>query len=469
MIADSLFRGDKGPLGRGVACSKSKCWNRGKNGDHDGFTLVELLIVVTILPLIVGALSVGLMSVFSLQSGVSSRLSDTQDSQAVAASYQNDVQSAAYVTEQGGLIDECSSVGSLLLALEWDPNTSGGGYYDTVSYVSVPVVSPTGTTYSLERLSCTGGTFTPTSTTTLAVDLPSSQVPPTVTCTATVTNCSNVTTGWYKAQYIATISFPVTEPKSSYSYTLVSSPEASTAAPDTGSPITANTNTSCNFASPNTGTYAANLCFVDFSVLTGAAMQDAENGCLELSVSLPNNYILYFCVNIAGSTVFAANWPTWQYSFLGNSIGGQPFYTGVPNGSALYQNEAGTTTVTFNNISVVSPSDTLATGWEAVSADAESSDDGESIQWTVPTSSNPPGEVLTVLPNGESGQTQPVGNACDNGTTLTGSGTYQVTCLGDSLGQKTGAAMVWAPAPQSMTVTMVGTGLEAITFGLLLS
>jgi hypothetical protein len=160
--------------------------------------------------------------------------------------------------------------------------------------------------------------------------------------------------------------------------------------------------------------------------------------------------------------------PTWPQAFLGNSINGVPFYTGIPGDPALYQRvSAGApSVVTFSNISVVSPTGALATGWEVVSADAESSDKGESITWT----SN---AILTVIPNGESGQTQPVGNACQNGVPpgLVGSGTTTVSCSGGTTetgGTKTGTAMVWAASPTTLQVTMVGAGLQAMTFGMLL-
>ncbi len=87
------------PLGRESSCPRSACWQHRRSG-NDGFTLVELLIVLVILPLVVGALALGLVSVFSLQSSVSSRLADTSDSQVVEANYQNDVASAGEVTTQ---------------------------------------------------------------------------------------------------------------------------------------------------------------------------------------------------------------------------------------------------------------------------------------------------------------------------------------------------------------------------------
>jgi hypothetical protein len=57
-----------------------------------------LVIVVTVLPLIVGALAIGLMSVLSLNSSVSTRLGNSEDSQVVQSTFRNDVQSANYLT-----------------------------------------------------------------------------------------------------------------------------------------------------------------------------------------------------------------------------------------------------------------------------------------------------------------------------------------------------------------------------------
>ena len=153
-----------------------------------------------------------------------------------------------------------------------------------------------------------------------------------------------------------------------------------------------------------------------------------------------------------------------------------PFYTGIPGKPALYQRvEGGTSTVTFKNISVVSALGVPATGWEAVSTDAESTDTNESIVW----SSN---VALTVINDGESGQIQPVGNACQNNGQngiantpglfyVSGSNGDSIECTGGSTetgNTKTGTAMVWAAAPSTFSATLYGGGLEAITFGMLL-
>jgi len=184
-------------------------------------------------------------------------------------------------------------------------------------------------------------------------------------------------------------------------------------------------------------------------------------------VSLPNNYTMYFCLSMTGGTAVPWYLPTWPEAFLGNSIGGTPFYTGIPGDPALYQRVEGSTpsVITLSNIAVVSPTGVLASGWQMITADAESTDVGESMTWK----SSP--SKLFVIPNGEPGQTQPVGNACQNGAGLTGSGTQTVVCSGgnsETGATKTGTAMMYASQPTQMSVTMVGTGLEAVAFGMLL-
>jgi prepilin-type N-terminal cleavage/methylation domain-containing protein len=444
--------------------------------DAQGFTLVELLIVVTVLPMIIGALSLGLMSVLSLQSSVSSRLADTSDSQVVSASYENDIQSAAYLTTGPVSTPQCGpGTGTQLLGLESDLDQTSGLFQSIISYVRVPVTGSSST--SLERLTCTqspaGVVSAPTRSSILSYDLPSGQAVPTISCVSSASNavCSQslAVQQWISAQNISDVSFPITEPNSNFSYTLDASPVASTSSTDAGTPFTTDTNTSCEFASPNTGTYSNTLCFVNFAYLTGAAMSQATGGgCLETSVTLPGNYTMYFCVSISGPTVLPWYLPTYPQAFLGNENNGVPFYTGTAGDPALYQRvKPSTDTITFSDISVVSPTGSLATGWEVVSADAESTDTSESITWNSNVN-------LIDIPNGQSVDTpsDPVGNACQNGTALTGAGTTQMECSGGSTetsALKTGTAMIGAITPNTFSATLVGSGLEGITFGLLVS
>src|SRR5271170_1380776 len=127
---------------------------------EDGFTLIELIIVTAVVPLIIGAISLALISVLSLQGGVSNGISDSADAQVVSANYQKDVESAEMITTQPSSTPQCGT-GTQVLGLEW--NLQGTVYENIVSYVKVD----NGSTSSLVRQYCTNGSTTPTSTSTV--------------------------------------------------------------------------------------------------------------------------------------------------------------------------------------------------------------------------------------------------------------------------------------------------------------
>jgi prepilin-type N-terminal cleavage/methylation domain-containing protein len=438
--------------------------------DESGFTLIELLIVIIIVPMIIFSLASGLYAVLTIQTSTTARIADTGDSQVVGANFTTDVQGAAYLTTMPQSSPQCGT-GTQLLGLEWDLDATSGNYQTVVSYVTVPVIGPHSTTYSLIRQMCTGGNYSAPSSTTISYDLPASQAAPTVTCT---TSC-DATSSWVSTQNVTSVVFPIVEPQSNYSYTLEAVPADSSTAVSSGQPISTAATTTCGFATPGTGTYASTLCFVDFAPLNSAAnMAAATNGGLEVSVSLPKNYTLYFNLALSGAPVNAVAFPTYPEAFLGNSIGGTPFYIGVPGDPALYQPNSGTTTtVSITGITVVNPQGVAATGWEAVGADAETTDPHETISWTSD-------QDLNLLPNTPS---SPEGDACNapsssnpsnpgpGGTELTGLGTKAVTCTStwQATVPRTGTTMLWAATPSSLVTTLHGAGLEGVSFGLLLS
>jgi hypothetical protein len=222
---------------------------------------------------------------------------------------------------------------------------------------------------------------------------------------------------------------------------------------------------------------------------------------------------MYFCLGLTGQTVSPFALPTYGQSFLGNSFSGTansvnylgdpvPFYIGIPGDPSLYQLSSGTSSVILSNVEVVNSQSVAATGWQLVSIDAESTDVNESITWT----SDQP---LSILANNLPWDTSddPIGNACGNestaqgnpstpynsglensslvpvtpsGSSPIGSSTYQVECFGSGTTQagtgytttsntKNGTAMLAATTPTSFKATMVGSGLEAVSFGLLIA
>jgi prepilin-type N-terminal cleavage/methylation domain-containing protein len=480
MSAAKLSRFVARPFGRCFRCGKTKCW-RGRE-DESGFTLIELVIVTAVLPIIIGGLAIGLVSIFSLQTGVQNRVSDTEDAQVVSSTYLSDVQGAGFITTQSSSSPQCGT-GDQLLGLGSNFSTVTNTFENSVSYNSVS----NGVTFSLVRDVCVDGSTTPNpeDVTTLSNNLPSSQAPPIVTCNTTTCDANSA---WITTEDVTKVEFAVTEtrsdPPSAFSYTLAAVPQSSATIATGGQSINTSTTAGCGFAAPGSGQYAPYLCLVDFTALAGNNLLAAEQGCLEMQVTLPENDELYFCLGIKGTPVYAAPLPTYGAAFLGNSNDGSPFYTNIPGDPALYQSCEGDcdgpTVITFSGITVVNSSNVPVTGWEATSADAESTDVGESITWT----SN---ADLNVLPNNSAGVANPVGNACEGNTEvggggLTGNGTTQVECsggtgnasngnppgTGETGANKTGTAMVWALTPKTMTATLVGTGLEAISFGLIL-
>jgi hypothetical protein len=411
--------------------------------------------MVVVIPLVIGAIAAGLLAVFSFQTGVANRLSDSGDAQVTSAYFEKDVQSALQLTVSSGA-PQCGS-GNQLLGLEWSLNQQTGTYSTVVSYVE----TPTGSTYSLLRQFCSSGVATtPTTSTTVASDLLVSQPPPNISPSADATTASQ---GWISTQSVTKVNFVLTEPKSNYTYALAAVPKSSLPPSQLGSSQTSPTAT-CGFATPGTGTYASTLCFVDFSSFSQA---EASSGGQAFSVGIEGTpFTISFDLSASSGAVAGHSFPTYanpptSEAFLGNN----GFYTGVPNSPALYQTTEGTTTtLTFTNFQVLDSRGNPATDWELVTGDAESTDAGESITWTSD-------QNLNLIPNGPN---SPVGNACNsvapgtNAQYLTGVGTTTVECSATVSSDKTGTVMLDALTPKSLGVTLVGTGLEAVFVGLLL-
>jgi hypothetical protein len=425
---------------------------------------------MAILPIVVGALSLAIISLLSQQVGTTSRVSDSADAQTVSAFYEQDVQSASNITLDASATP-CGP-GTQLLGLEWGLNQQSGQYQSVISYVE----TGTAPNLSLVRQYCSSGpSAIPSSRTYVSHDLPAGLLVPTISPGAKDTAA---TSGWTSTVGVTGVAFSIDEPATNYTYSLFSVPRASVSASQLGG--VSSQNASCGFATPGTGTYASTLCFVDFSQFND---QSSSHQCQQMSAPIVNTpYTLSFCILVSASpsndtgraclatsgpvlpatvapcpipTYFAA--PTSE-AFLGNN----GFYTGIPGNPALYENAEGSTAlVTITNIKLLDPNGNPATGWELVTGDAESTDAGESLTWTSD-------QLLNLLWNSP---TSAYGNACaapQPGQGLSGVGTAKVICMSTVSSDKTGTVMLEAAAPSTLTVQLDGTGLEAMFMGVLL-
>jgi hypothetical protein len=337
--------------------------------------------------------------------------------------------------------------------------------------------------------------------------------PVAITCTTSSTACDVSPDGtlayqddWVSTLGITGVTFKVTTPESNYTYQVTAIPVA-TANSNTLTQL-ANPSTGCQFAVASSGTYGSTLCFVDFSpwnTQTRAVDYTCATG-LPMSAQVANTpFTLEFCMSVtstvpAGPTsapaacgvaarsgyndITAVPLPT--YTCPGSNgqgseayLGNNGFYTGVRGDPALYTvTEGSQAVVSISSILLVGSDGTAATGWQLVTGDAESTDaSSEFITWQSDKN-------LSLLPNNPN---SPIGNACGssgpfappifNSQTapgaggLTGNGGKTVTCTnptGSNGVNHTGTVMLSAMVPTSLTVTLHGSGLQAMFLGVIL-
>ena len=416
---------------------------RKEQGDESGFTLIELVVVVAVLPIVLGGIATALISVLSLQNSVTNRVTDSNDALVASVSFNRDVQSSALMTTLAstqttpacGNATGGAGAGTVtqLLALEWGANslpvTSGGpaGGYDTVvSYMSTEVINPNTNkiSYTLTRQLCTFGTSsTPTSTTTLAHDIGT----PTVTifgpknAQGKFTDITSLfASTWFNSLGVTKVEFDVSgsQTASGGSYSLVGLPGLSTSQ---GSVSTLNTpsSTGCGFGTPGSGTYATQLCFADFSgynwqkASTGTCAptgQPTQTGQLFQLAVASTPYTLSFCLHVSTNDVQPSIIPTYYNPSGDNSeafLGNNGFYTGIAGKPALYQNAGGLVTASITDIQMLDAKGNPASGWTLVTGDAESTDTNE---WMVFSNTTSPSINWSILPN--NGSSDLYGNAC---------------------------------------------------------
>jgi prepilin-type N-terminal cleavage/methylation domain-containing protein len=195
----------------------NRAWRRlrdradGRLPADEGFTLVELMIAVIILPIVVGGLSVMLLSVMKLQSSVTNRATGTIDAQVASALLNRDVQTSNFVTTMS--TRQCGKQGTQILALR---STS-----TSTATISSYLVIKNGTKYQLWRVLCIGATTTPSYNALISDNVPSSQSA-SVTCGSSIT-CSTSAT-WVATPGVASVKISVNETTTQAAYSLNATP-----------------------------------------------------------------------------------------------------------------------------------------------------------------------------------------------------------------------------------------------------
>jgi hypothetical protein len=201
-----------------------------------GFTLVELLIVVVVMPLVAGAIAIAMLSVLTEQNSVASRTSNSGDTSVLSATFVKDVQSAQQLTTNPSpsTPPACGTT-SPLLSLQWPLSSTTA----VVSYA----VQPRGSGTSLLRYYCTDSSGSNTLVSTIVV-AHSVQTSPPLTAAVTGATCTQwgctaggepaaAAGGWTSAVGVSGVTFNVLAPEATasgttnYAYTLTGVPRVS--------------------------------------------------------------------------------------------------------------------------------------------------------------------------------------------------------------------------------------------------
>lgn len=166
-----------------------------------------------------------------------------------------------------------------------------------------------------------------------------------------------------------------------------------------------------------------------------------------LSFALPDGSVLSFNARVTGGTGTAYNAvtsPSWTGAAVGNTA-----FIGIPGRPALYTAGTGTRTITISGITIVPPAGATASVFSFVVADAESSNENESLR--ISTNGGAWQLLDTVPPI--SGGTFP---------TISGVGSSNVTITGVS--GTVGAHILGSNSPSTVTVETTAGGLQGVMF-----
>ena len=210
---------------RFLSCRTRAALRRLRDAGEDGFTLIELALVMIIMPLVLGVLFYALFVTLESEAHVSTKVTDSVDSQISSEFYVRDVQSATLVTLSASAKAPtiCGSGTTLLVSLAWPSGSTSTG--TVVSYWT----ESGGTT--LVRQACKTGSPRPSTTTSRNFSSAISRaivscVPGKPRC-ATPATPASATHTWVPAQWVSAVTVAVAQVKGKYRYNLSATPRVS--------------------------------------------------------------------------------------------------------------------------------------------------------------------------------------------------------------------------------------------------
>lgn len=187
-------------------------------------------------------------------------------------------------------------------------------------------------------------------------------------------------------------------------------------------------------------------CWLDFSAYNDATARSASGQ--NFSFNLSDGSTLSFNLRVTPTTATAFNSiaaPSWTGAAVGNTA-----FLGIPGRPVLYTASAGAKSITFSGITITPPPGAPAvTAYSFVAADAESTNDGENLQFVT----NGSGWQILDQVNPISGNTYP---------TITGTGTSTFTETG--VPGTVGGYIVGSNSPTTVTTNMTAGGLQGAMF-----
>lgn len=187
-------------------------------------------------------------------------------------------------------------------------------------------------------------------------------------------------------------------------------------------------------------------CWLDFSAYNDATARSASGQ--NFSFSLNDGSTLSFNLKVTPTTATAfgsISAPSWTGAAVGNTA-----FLGIPGRPVLYTASAGAKSITFSGITITPPPGAPAvTAYSFVAADAESTNDGENLQFVT----NGSGWQILDQVNPISGNTYPP---------ITGTGTSTFTETG--VPGTVGGYIVGSNSPTTVTANMTAGGLQGAMF-----